>query len=264
MADNEKASFVDSIVKDPSNPPQVKLVVGYIGKSTASDHTRIYANPELSEHIDVPQSSILHTQDVPNDHLGAKYVWISKDADITRRDSNQTEMKAKFLSGPLTARAEATAGVPMGALPQQNPSFNLICPTPSFRPESCPQPSALGDCPSIDLPCVTNSPINCPPQPSILSLCQTRIGPLCPGNSLQLCPTQPVICQQTLMWNCPIRTRLPNCPIRTLNVNECVQVTLQQCITIAQCPTGGVCPSAVDACPTRICGTIGVTFNPLM
>ena len=183
-------------------------------------------------------------------------------------------MKARFLAGPLTARARDDVGgsIPPAAGPQLAPSINFICPTPlpTFRQERCP--SDFGVCPSIDIQCVTQSPFQCPPRPTlVLSQCPTRLDPICPGNSVFVCPTQPGICithqlncNPTVLFNCPIPTRQANCPIRTINIQECQQFTFQsQCQTqIGLCPWPG--PSAVDACPSAMCGTIGITFNPLM
>jgi hypothetical protein len=230
MADKSNNVFVNAVVKDPANPPQVRLVVGYLGNSETAGQTRIYANPELSEHIDVPDAAILHTLDVPNDPLGAKYVWIQKDAQVTRRDKNQTETKSKFLSGPLTAGAAPAAAA---AAPQQVPSVNLPCIPRTEMPNSCP--SDLGICPSIDIACVSLPPVHCPPQPTVhILLCHTKVPLLCPGNSLGIA-------------NCPPRSALIPC--------------VSQGII---CP-GGPGRSAVDACNSALlCGTLGITFNPLM
>lgn len=267
MAEAGKSGFVDAIVKDPANPPQVKLIVGYVGKSATADHTRIYANPELSEHIDVPDATVLYTQDVPNDPLGAKYVWIQKDADVTRRDSNKTEVRAKFLAGPLAAAAAPAAAPAAQAAPAV--SFGLPCPTPSFDLRC---PSDLGACQSIDIPCLTVPAVLCNPQPTLIqSQCHTRVlvncqpsllVQACQSLHLTQCPplvTRPIICRTNLVAECH-RTLQPRDCFRT--IIDCPQITRDLACLTTGTFTGG---SAVDNCPSALqCGTAGITFNPLM
>jgi hypothetical protein len=258
----DNGSFVDAIVKDPANPPRLKLLAGYVGKSATAGHVRIYTTPELSEHIEVPEGSILHSQDVPDDHFGAKYLWIQRDADITRRSESQPEMRAKFLAGPLTAGL-ADAAQPAGGMaaaapgPQaQIPSVQLLCPTPSFLPAACPQPSFGGNCPSIDTSCRT------------LLFCPTLSASGCPVNTSVNCPTRSLLCPSiafcpTAFQNCPIVTRFIDCPRPTLTPNCPVLTNIAACLpTQLNCPTFGACPSAVDACPSAMCLPGG--FNPLM
>ena len=271
--------FVDAVVKDPSNPPKVRLIVGYQGKSATDGQIRIYANPELSSHIDVASEAVLHSQAVPNDPLGAKYFWVKQDADVTRRDSNQVEVRAKFLSGPLAAAQPAGAAAPMGPGVGQV-SLNIDCPGLTFNPTNCP---SLDVCAS--LACITQSPPRCPPL-------ETRIPLLCPTHDVRLCHTHIVReCAQSLISPCnsnfvicrtqDIQCRTlagPNCVtilsihcqtnpafcLHTFRDPGCVQITRNGCFTNFTCPTTGACPSAVDACPSSFgCPPIDITFNPL-
>ena len=268
------SKFVDAVIKDPANPPNVKLLVGYIGKSSTDGYIRIYFNAELSEHIDVPESAVLHIQDVPDDHLDAKYVWINKDVEVTVRDAGRAELKSRFMSGPLAESASDTAVETGGKKATfASPSVVQICPTPSFNPATCPTetlrcPSALGACPSIDLACPTLIPQACPINTSVK--CPTVMWN-CPTG---ICPSQLFECPQPTDAGCPPRT-LADCPRPSLigcppftQPNLCQIFTRQQnCFpTRNGCQTllGG-CGSAVDACPSAFCGTaFGTIFRPFM
>ena len=244
------AKFVEALVKDPANPPQVKLLMGYAGEAVEKDHVRIYLDPELSEHLDVPQAAVLHTQDVPNDPLGAKHFWIDRNALISHKKAAPAETKSRFFAGPLTQGfAAAPADGATAAAPAAQVSINLPCPTPSFNPDRCP--SDLGICPSVDI-CATQQP-NCH---SLQFHCPTLPVQLCPSSPLvcrtihQQCHTvrpqdclasQLFICNQTLNHNCHF-TRNPGC-IRTFV---------------------GTCASAIDACPSGfVCIQNPGGFGPL-
>ncbi len=292
MSDNEP-NFVDALVKDPSNPPKVRLITGYAGKSATEGMTRIYSNPELSAHIDVATEAVLHSQPVPNDPLGAKYFWIQRDADVTRRDGGPVEVRAKFLSGQITAGAAEAGpaavppigpapvapapGVPGGA-PIGQPSVIIECPTVSFNPNLCQ--SNIGLCQSLDICqsniCISQIPVGCV-NTQIPVFCPTRADGDCFTRVGQQCVTWTTPCLthnflcRTRAVNCV--TRLPACPtvhvqlcpIRTVATPDCINVSAQICQSRAICPTQGICPSAVDACPSALaCNTIDFTFNPLM
>ena len=251
-------SFVDAVVKDPANPPKVKLVVGYLGKSASDGLVRIYMSPELAEHVDVPEAAILHTQEVPNDHFGAVYVWIDRNAEVTVRDTSRSELKTRFFSGPLAESAADSVSTQANAQAAfAAPSFVQICPTPSFNPNACP--SNLGACPSVDIPCVTQILQNCPVNTSLNCPTQTFKCPsiaICPSG---ICPSQLTDCPQPSLVGCPQLTRPQVCQIFT-RVQNCL-LTKVGCGTLL-----GGCGSAVDACPSALCGTtiFGTIFGPLM
>jgi len=260
-------SFVDVIVKDPANPPKVKLVVGYLGKAASAGLVRIYTNPELSEHIDVPEGAVLHTLEVPDDHFGAQYIWIDRDAEVTVRDTSRSELKTRFMAGPLAESAADSGGNQAAAQAAfaAAPSFVQICPTPSFNPATCPTenarcPSNVGLCPSVDIACPTLVPQNCPGSTSLLCPTLTLKCPsvaICPSG---ICPSQVMECPPRTLADCPHLTRPQACQIFT-RVQNCFQTKIG-CRTFL-----GGCGSAVDACPSALqCGTtiFGTIFGPLM
>lgn len=258
------SSFVDAVVKDPANPPKVKLVQGYLGKSASAGLVRIYTNVELSEHIDVPEAAVLHTLEVPDDHFGAQYIWIDRDAEVTVRDTSRSELKTRFMAGPL-AESAADSGANQAAAQAAfaaAPSFVQICPTPSFNPATCPTenfrcPSALGACPSVDIVCPTQSPQNCPINTAVK--CHTIIWN-CPSLLIDCPPPTRHGCPPRTLVDCPQLTRPQVCQVFT-RVQHCFQTQIG-CRTVL-----GGCGSAVDACPSALqCGTtiFGTIFGPLM
>ena len=95
--------IVSKIVSDPSNPPEVILLSGYLGSSSESGHIRLYFDPKFSKYIEIPETAIKHSQPIPVERspLGGSYVWILRDADIIHGNVGTTRTTAKFLEGPI-------------------------------------------------------------------------------------------------------------------------------------------------------------------
>jgi hypothetical protein len=81
--------FVAKLVKDPKNPPKVRLIRGYIGESDKKGCARVYLDAELRRFVDVPEDGIVHAETLPEavSSLGAAHVWVREDARITHRGS---------------------------------------------------------------------------------------------------------------------------------------------------------------------------------
>ena len=58
-------SFVDDLVSDPENPPELTLLRGWLGASSEDKHRRLYLDAELSNSIEIPEDAILRTQELP-------------------------------------------------------------------------------------------------------------------------------------------------------------------------------------------------------
>jgi hypothetical protein len=110
MASSERAGrgaavegFVSRLVGDPANPPEVAVLTGYPGASSLEGHIRVYLRVDLGEYVDIPADAVLHRLDVPaaQDPLGPVYLWIKRDAELTRRQGGQAASKARFLSGEV-------------------------------------------------------------------------------------------------------------------------------------------------------------------
>ena len=92
------------LVPDPSNVPDVKALVGWLGDSTREGHVRLYLSPDLDEYLDVPEEAVRHREDTGDQGstLGATAIWVQRSATLhhTRTVSRQAE--ADFLQGAIT------------------------------------------------------------------------------------------------------------------------------------------------------------------
>lgn len=80
----EPQEFVSAIVTNEKKPPRLKIVRGFVGKSSKKECIRIYLDVELRRYVDVPEESIVHAEVIPKTvmPLGCAYVWVHEDTRI--------------------------------------------------------------------------------------------------------------------------------------------------------------------------------------
>ncbi len=231
MADREgKArggdNWVDQLVPDPANPPQLQVLTGYRGRSAQENQTRLYSDLELSSWVDVPNDAILLTREEPGEHgLPLTLVWTALDAQVQTGPQAAQGGGAEWFQGQV-AQDFGEAALPGGGpIPLRTPV--IPCNTPLF---GCPTPPRLClptpgiACPSVVIRCPTPqircTPF-CPTRPNLTPCCpsqQIRCTPVCPTNNLRTpccpftrqppCPSIGIACT---VIQCPTRNQ-PNCP----------------------------------------------------
>ena len=212
--------LVGKIVKDPNAPPDTLCLRGFAGASSEEGCIRLYFDNQFSDYVDVPESAILHSEDVPKEYspFGAVYVWIERDAELTHGKAASERFKATFLQGRIwqdyqRAAAAGMAAVGGAAAPGAGPGGGAIPPPTvlgcvtqagplctSFGPQ-CPTQAGTF-CTLFGPICPTQNPFGCPPP-------QTPFCPLTPA-----CPPQTPFCPETP--GCPVATAVcpqtPFCP----------------------------------------------------
>lgn len=107
--------FVDQLISDPNNIPDLILLNGFEGKSAKEGHTRLYLNAVLNEYYEVPTDAILHALDAPassSSPLPTRYMWIKGDAALIRQGKSSAARTVQFLSGPIQSAQAASAPPP--------------------------------------------------------------------------------------------------------------------------------------------------------
>jgi hypothetical protein len=282
----KKEHFVSKVVTDPKQPPDTLLLMGYVGESSEEGYTRLYFDAQLSVYVEIPNTAILHIQEIPVEQsvLGESYVWIQKDAELVHGKVGPNRVKAKFLEGPIVQEFMRGSQLGVAGMGQPMPQFGGPVPQPGVQ-------ASFGYCPSVNFPC---------PQISVNQLCVSQNIP-CQIHSVNIpcitvqfcrtvsppCPQQPqggwgvseacIPGQEGTIWQggvgqfggvamgqqapqlramgasqaCP--TLLTACPILTV----CQPCLTQDCPTLAcptiACPTR-ICPS--QACPSQACPTL--------
>ena len=75
------ANLIKSLVPDPSQVPELRLVRGWVGVSTSDSLWRIYTHLSLSEYFDVERDQV-HYAEAPLAETEPAYIWLVADANV--------------------------------------------------------------------------------------------------------------------------------------------------------------------------------------
>lgn len=74
------------LVPDPSKPPRLTLLIGYVGKAESADAFRVYLDASFSSFLQFPRSALVRQIPYVGGGLpapGAFSVWVCADAQVT-------------------------------------------------------------------------------------------------------------------------------------------------------------------------------------
>lgn len=268
MAADNPRDFVDALVEDPANPPQLQTLAGYRGRSAKEGHTRLYSDPELSGWVDIPDDAILLTRETRDDYgLGRSLVWVKADAQLEAGPQQAGGgTGADFLQGQVAQDLGAAPGLQA----RQTLRTQINCPT--HAPFLClqtpfrlcpPRTHVIQQClPSIAVFCLpTHNVRECVPQLTHdPHLCVASPNPLCGGHGPIGDPGGPVELRAqgfaaqaafTPVPQClqPIQTAF--CPVPVTQQPFClITRNFLQCHPSLFCPTNpAVCLPVSPWCP---------------
>jgi hypothetical protein len=106
------APFVQQIVSDPKNVPDVILLTGYLGASSEEGCERLYLSPDLSSYVEIPGAAILHRAALPTeqDSNGGVTLWVRKDAALQYKMAPAAQALANYFAGAIQAWAQGAPG----------------------------------------------------------------------------------------------------------------------------------------------------------
>jgi hypothetical protein len=124
--------LVARLAPDPGAPPDVRLVSGWLGKSTRRGYWRLYLTPGLSRYVEVDESAIRHHQRLvsPDSPLGGTLLWIDRDAKLLETRTTSREAQATFLDGDIMAMLRDPQVAPLfdlTAIPGGVPATTILC-----------------------------------------------------------------------------------------------------------------------------------------
>lgn len=251
MADQPKiprvSDFVRAVAGEGGEPPDVRVLTGWLGDTGDAATIRLYLDAELSTYGEMPREAIRYIEELPDSRpAGAVRIWVRRDAEL-KEGGSALARAAKFLFGQVQqdfagrAAGGGAAGAAGAAQAQPQTQFCL-----TLAP-GCEVTGFTGQCES-------QLATKCPPPTCDANCCVSQYQPCIPQTEMHNCfgleqaPQQGGFEQQqfggpmTRFW-CP-RPTVFNCPTRICPVSR------------FGCPTWGRCPSAVDACPS----SLGCTF----
>ncbi len=95
------ADFIGRVVKDAKNPPETRLLTGWLGDAAEEGYRRLYTDAELSAYVDIPADAILHTEPIRDSQpAGGVFVWVQRDAAL-KPGGSASSRAARFLQGQV-------------------------------------------------------------------------------------------------------------------------------------------------------------------
>ena len=132
----QEEEFIQKLVPNPSQPPDVQLLGGYLGKSSQAGYWRLYLNPELTSYVDIAEKDIVYSQPANNNQnsLGGTLLWVRRRTEIKTTRTTSRESQAAFLRGAIAASiARRGAAGALGSIAALPSTFTVsecaTCPT---------------------------------------------------------------------------------------------------------------------------------------
>jgi hypothetical protein len=101
----EPDELVERLVPDASQVPDVRVLVGFLGRSTREGYWRLYLTPTLNEYVEFAQGDVVHSHAFESDvgRLAGTVVWVKRAANLQHTRNVSREAQADFLQGAITA-----------------------------------------------------------------------------------------------------------------------------------------------------------------
>jgi hypothetical protein len=111
-------ALIERIAPDASEVPDVRVLAGFLGKSTRRGHWRLYLTPTLNEYVEFAEDDVVHSHSLETDEnrLGGTVVWVRREANLVHTKAVSREAQADFLHGDIATRylVAARSGGPLG------------------------------------------------------------------------------------------------------------------------------------------------------
>ncbi|HBY94404.1 MAG TPA: hypothetical protein DEP84_10660 [Chloroflexi bacterium] len=108
----EPDALIEHLVPDASQVPDVRVLVGFLGKSTRERRWRLYLTPSLNEYVEFDEDDVVYSHTLESDEspLGGTVVWVRREANLLHTRSVSREAQADFLQGAITAGVSRRRG----------------------------------------------------------------------------------------------------------------------------------------------------------
>ncbi len=284
--ENKKVSWqphplVEKLVADPASPPEVTQIDGYLGRSSRADHVRVYHSLSLDQYTDIPESALLHVEDLSKEQIefGGSRLWVNARAEVVRENRQPVRTEARFLEGSIAdSYLEGTADSAWGSGYGEygggygggyGEGYGEDIPIPPTLGGGCMPPVTMVPscrpmgCPTMMPTCVRTCLATCAPtcaptcKPTCKPTCPVSCVPTCRPTCLRTCaPTCAPTCRPTCKPTCPV-TCAPTC--RPTCARTCAPTCKPTCKPT--CPVT-CAPTCRPTCRPTMCATCIVTCMP--
>ena len=116
--DLRQDEVIARLMPDPSTPPDVTAMVGFLGKSTRRKFWRLYQTLDLKDYVEIAEDDIVQSQSLKSEQqpLGGTVLWVKSGARLQSSRSGSNVAEAEFMHGEITRKflggtgAEGLAG----------------------------------------------------------------------------------------------------------------------------------------------------------
>lgn len=111
-------ALVEKLVGDPTKPPDVQILVGFLGRSSEAGNWRLYLTPQLDSYVEFSAEDVVHTQPLASAQsaIGGTMVWLRQDATLKHTRTGTRQMQTNFVQGDIMSSFMAGPGVQEMAL----------------------------------------------------------------------------------------------------------------------------------------------------
>ncbi|MEU8007097.1 hypothetical protein AB0B66_38550 [Catellatospora sp. NPDC049111] len=160
MSEQMPDDIAAELVSDPTNPPDVVVMRGFLGKSDRAGFSRLYADLNFSEFVEVADDDVVASRSLAGNQnpLGGTVLWVRRTATLLRATVCTAREHSAFLQGEITAKAlhRSRMELPVGRRPVDVPVLRggptdplyystcrgPLCEDPGPNP-GCPQNTVL-------------------------------------------------------------------------------------------------------------------------
>lgn len=98
--------IIENLVPNPSQVPNVRVLAGFLGKSSREGYWRLYSTAQLNEYVEIREADIVHYQRLSSEQssLGGTLIWVKRDAELQHTRTTSGQAQASFFQGDISAR----------------------------------------------------------------------------------------------------------------------------------------------------------------
>jgi len=128
----DQDELVESLVPDPSDVAELKMLFGWLGRSAREGCWRLYLSPELDHYVEVREDDVLHARRLMETEspTGGTILWARRNAPLREIRTGSVQAQASFLAGDIMAilkQADAQARFDLSAAPPQLAATTPFC-----------------------------------------------------------------------------------------------------------------------------------------
>jgi hypothetical protein len=106
-------AILETLTQGSEAPPNLKMLIGVIGRATRVGYWRLYVNAYLTEYFEFLGEDVYRHHRMPSESpLGDTIVWLKATAEILRTSSTPSAAAKEFLDGEI---AQAIFSMPTSA-----------------------------------------------------------------------------------------------------------------------------------------------------